>query len=704
MNPSLLSVTIGSERDVVLARQRARQIAAGVGFDAQDQTRISTAVSEIARNAFAYAGGGVVEFHLEGTTPPQLLLISVRDEGPGIADVAHVLSGQYRSATGMGVGLIGARRLMDQFAIASVPGRGTTVTLKKLLPARAPLVGAQTLARIEAELGRQGPRDVVEEIQRQNQELMQALAELTRRQQELAALNRELEDTNRGVVALYAELDEKADHLRRADEMKTRFLSNMSHEFRTPLYSIRAFTRLLLERADGPLLPEQETQLNFIRKSAEDLSELVDDLLDLAKIEAGKVEVKPVEFSIENLFSALRGMLRPLLVSEKVKLVIDPPSGIPPLYTDEQKVSQILRNFISNGIKFTSAGEVRVTAELEPDGRQVRLRVADTGIGIAPEYQERIFEEFVQVPGPAQAGFKGTGLGLPLCRKLVGLLGGTLSLESHPGIGSTFTAAIPLQYAPVDENPALPPPEPSDGTIKVPVLVVEDELETQMLYAKLLRDTPYRVIGARNLRQAREALQRDRPAAIVLDIVLQGEDTWAWLGALKNDVRTEGIPIIVATTVPDQRKGLALGANVYLEKPVERRALLDHLNRLTAGRVLVIDDDEAIRYALRKYIEPTSYCLIEAGTARDGLRAAVDLKPRAILLDLRLPDMGGEQVLERLRSDAATSAIPVVVVTSQALSPDERQLLERTAVAVLSKRDLDGPAVGRMLARTMVQS
>jgi signal transduction histidine kinase len=186
------------------------------------------------------------------------------------------------------------------------------------------------------------PQSLLDEVRQQNQELLQTLAQLRERQEELTWLNQELEDTNRGVVALYAELDEKVDHLRRADEMKSRFLSNMSHEFRTPLNSVLGLTRLLLERADGDLTAEQEKQVNFIRKAAEGLLELVNDLLDLAKIEAGKIEVRPIEFTVEDLFSALRGMLRPLLVSSTVSLVFEGSTRIPPLFTDENKVSQIL--------------------------------------------------------------------------------------------------------------------------------------------------------------------------------------------------------------------------------------------------------------------------------------------------------------------------------------------------------------------------
>jgi len=222
----------------------------------------------------------------------------------------------------------------------------------------------------------------------------------------------------------------------------------MSHEFRTPLNSIMALSHLLLDRADGPLTPEQAKQVTFIRQGANALTELVNDLLDLAKVEAGKIIVRPVEFEVENMFGALRGMLRPLLVNESLALVFEPVDGIPPLYTDEGKVSQILRNFISNALKYTERGEVRVRAAHDPEADTVSFEVADTGIGIAAEEQERIFEEFVQLENPLQHRIKGTGLGLPLSRRLAELLGGHVTVHGTVGVGSTFAAVVPRTYVP----------------------------------------------------------------------------------------------------------------------------------------------------------------------------------------------------------------------------------------------------------------
>jgi signal transduction histidine kinase len=442
MIPSILTADLRTEQDVVLARQRARQISALLGFDGLEQTRLATAVSEIARNAVQYGGGGRVGFEL--TPHPPLLVVRVSDRGPGVARLQDVLDGRYHSPTGMGLGLLGARRLTDRFEIETGPGRGTTVTLGKALPPGV-LVSSEGVARVSRELALVVPADPLDEVRTQNQELLRTLQEGRERQVEVERLNQELAETNRGVLALYAELDEKAADLARASELKSRFLSNISHELRTPLNAILNITGLLVDHVDGPLNAEQDRQVRFVRSAALTLSEMVNDLLDLARIEAGRSVVRPTTFTVSDLFAGLRGMFRAITPTERVALTFDEPGALPALSTDEGKLSQILRNLISNALKFTERGEVRVSAAADAEDRIIFV-VQDTGIGIAPEDQERIFEEFSQLENVLQRKAMGAGLGLPLSRKLAELLGGQLTVASVPGEGSTFTVVIPARY------------------------------------------------------------------------------------------------------------------------------------------------------------------------------------------------------------------------------------------------------------------
>jgi signal transduction histidine kinase/CheY-like chemotaxis protein len=697
----ILTVALNMQSDVVGARQRARQIAELLGFDNREQTRIATSVSEIARNAFRYAGNGKVEFEVEGETAPQVLLVRVSDQGPGIANLEEVLDGTYKSSTGMGIGLIGSRRLMDRWEVHSAPGKGTTVTLGKLLPAATPLVSPRGAGKLVSRLTQLQVPSSLQEVQQQNGELLETLAELQEKQEKLLEVARELEDTNRGVVALYAELDEKALHLRHADEMKSRFLSNMSHEFRTPLNSMRALCGLLLSKVDGPLVPEQETQVKFIAKAAEDLSELVNDLLDLAKIEAGKVEVRPARFEVAELFSALRGMLRPLLVSESVDLVFEPPQDLPTMHTDESKVSQIVRNFVSNALKFTERGAVRVTAKVTEDGEHVIFAVQDTGIGIAPEDQAMIFEEFTQVPNPLQRKVRGTGLGLPLCRRLATLLGGEVTVTSKPGEGSTFRARIPVRYRRIIADESAAAIEVPDATLHAGpwVLIIEDDETTRHVYERYLHGTRFGALAVPTLAAARDVLKAHDPSAVILDILLPGEEqqTWRWLSEAKS--RDDSPPVIVASQANDARKALSLGADAYFPKPLGREELLAALDKLVAHDTtpvaLIIDDDEAARYVIRRSLRPPMR-FEEAVDGPSGLALASRVQPGVIFLDLAMPGMAGDEVLRRLKADPVTAGIPVVVVTSREVDDELRGRLA-AARAILQKRDLSVETLARAM-------
>jgi signal transduction histidine kinase len=303
----------------------------------------------------------------------------------------------------------------------------------------------------------------VQELENLRQENEDLRGECLKYAQSAETLRAELSETNQGVVALYAELDDQAAQLREATALKSRFLSYMSHEFRTPLGSIRSITRILLDQMDGPLTAEQQKQVNFIQNSAIELTEMVNDLLDLAKIEAGRVAISPEWFEMVDLFAALRGMFKPLLSTDSISLIFEEPTDLPRIYTDNKKLSHILRNFISNALKFTAEGEVRVSA-CPTEGERVTFAVTDTGIGISPENQRAIFQDFVQVDSPLQRRWRGSGLGLALSKKTAELLGGTVSMTSQLNVGSTFSVTIPIRFAeqdaaaPATTNPELEKP------------------------------------------------------------------------------------------------------------------------------------------------------------------------------------------------------------------------------------------------------
>ena len=703
MNARLLLVALEREADIVLVRKRTRLLAELLGFDRQDQTRITTAVSEVARNAFEYAGGGRTEFRVKDGPPRPAFEIVISDKGPGIANLPAVLSGSHRSERGMGVGLRGAQRLMDFFDIQTAAGSGTTVRIAKSFPAGAPAPTGELLKRIGCALGGNNGADPLDEIRHQNQEMLLQLEELQDKQGALVQLNQELQDTNRGVVALYAELDERADHLRRADELKSKFLSNMSHEFRTPLNSILALSRLLLARTDGDLAPEQEKQVQFIRKAAESLTELVNDLLDLAKVEAGKTTVAAVEFTVESLFGALRGMLRPLLVGDAVALVFEDAGGLPPLYTDEAKVSQILRNFLSNAIKFTERGEVRVWADRDRAADTVAFFVRDTGIGIAAADLGIIFEEFGQVAHPLQSAIKGTGLGLPLSKKLAELLGGEVAVESAPGQGSVFSVTLPRVFRTARELPAAEPDWTLDPA-RVPVLVVDDDPADAFAMQRLLANTGYQPIMAPTVAAAKHALARVTPAAILLDVVLSGDESWRMILGLRQGEATGDIPIVVTSSTGEDRKALHLGADAYLAKPLDPELLLDRLDRLTGNlsvtRVLLVDDEEVTRYLVRQLLPRGVYEVREATTGTAGLAQLRERRPDILLLDLMMPEMTGFELLEHLRGDPGLDDIPAIVLTSAILGPRERQRLGR-ASRVMSKSDLSAVALSAAIAEAL---
>jgi signal transduction histidine kinase len=442
-NP-LLRFRLRAEQDIFVVRQLGREVTKAVGLESQDQTRVATALSEIARLILAAGRDAEVVF---GVTTGRVSTLLVETEHAVPGDAAR-LAPLLRQ-----VG-----RLVDTMEVGD-GGTGTVVRMSRRLPPSALPLTTERMDHIRADLAGHVPGTPFDELVVQNQQLVQALDEVRAQRDDLARLNAELEETNRGVmalyhqlsdeleetnrgvVALYAELDEKSVQLRVASEAKSRFLANVSHELRAPVTAIIGLGRLLTDESSDPLTADQRRQVDLIRDSATDLLRLVNDLLDLAKAEAGRIEPNLTDVDLRAVFGQLRGTLRPLATRPEVDFVVEEP-GVPGLRTDEVLLSQVLRNLLTNALKFTGSGSVRLTATRVGD--DVEFTVADTGSGIPAELHERIFEEFYQVPGSTALSGKGTGLGLPYARRLVNVLGGALLVSSEADSGSTFTVRLPL--------------------------------------------------------------------------------------------------------------------------------------------------------------------------------------------------------------------------------------------------------------------
>lgn len=540
----IVQTSIKTETDVVSVRRKAREIAAGLGLDHQDQIRVATAVSEIARNAYEYAHGGTVYFRLE---EDQFIhfVIEIQDQGTGIEKIKEINLGTYISPQGMGLGISGAKRLMDQVIIETSKS-GTQVILKKIIPYKKNLLTTKELQALTDRIISLNI-DPLEDLHRQNQEIILAMEELKVKKDELQRINQELEDTNRGVVALYAELDEKAEFLRQANESKTSFLSDMTHEFRSPLNSIISLSQILMRGAKDDKDSEREKQVHFIIKAAKGLSDLVNDLLDIAKIEAGKLNVRTSQFALSEIVSSIRGLMKPIGANEKVELTISEAPELN-LQTDENKLLQILRNLISNALKYTREGEVRVS--FEDLGDDIEFRVKDTGIGIAKENLELIFEEFFQVEGKHQDKVKGTGLGLPLSRKLARLLGGTLWAESD-GRGSLFILRLPKIYQgpkvgdyQVQNFKQLPPTEGSRRKI----LIVDDEESMRISIRNALKDLGLEIRDAEDGDTGLENMLYFQPDLVILDLNMPKMNGMEVIQKALEKPSTRSIPIVLHTS------------------------------------------------------------------------------------------------------------------------------------------------------------
>jgi adenylate cyclase len=488
-----------------------------------------------------------------------------------------------------------------------------------------------------------------------------------------------------------------------ASTAKSEFLANMSHELRTPMNAIIGFTRLIMRRCKDILPERQYGNLEKILASANHLLGLINDVLDLSKIEAGRMELRPVEFALEPLVDQCLRTVEPMVRSGQVRLIKEIEPRLPGLFSDQDKLRQILFNLLSNAAKFTEAGTIKLTARRSGDA--VALAVADTGIGIPVDQLELVFEEFRQVDSSSTRQYGGTGLGLSISRRLAQLLGGDITLESAPGVGSTFTLTIPLCCA---APPCAPAGEPAAGVAisesgarearpgggRV-VLAIDDDPDVILLLKENLADAGYRVVGASNgvdgLRLAREL----RPSAITLDIVMPETDGWQVLHGLKADPATRDIPVLLLSVVDQKDLGYRLGAADYLLKPFERDDLLAALHRVAprCRWLLVVDDDPHVADLVRQSLEDEPYQIDAAGDGVAALEVIAQRRPDVILLDLLMPRMDGFEVIASLQQDAERRDIPVIVLTAKTLTRQERRALKEHELAVIQKGALDRDAL-----------
>ncbi len=483
------------------------------------------------------------------------------------------------------------------------------------------------------------------------------------------------------------------ERMREVDRLKTQFLANMSHELRTPLNSIIGFSRVILRGIDGPLTELQQADLAAIHNSGQHLLGLINDILDLSKIEAGKMELTVEDVDLAEVTRGVMSTAIALVKDRPVELRQDLPADLPLIKADSRRIRQVVLNLVSNAAKFTEKGHITVRAAVNP--REVQVSVLDTGIGIPADKLEHIFEEFTQVDASTTRKAGGTGLGLAITRHFVEMHGGRIWVDSEVGAGSTFTFTLPLERLPEAAPEELPQVElvaPPAGHKRI--LCLDDDPGVITLYRRYLEKQGYQVLGLHDASQAVSEARRLQPAAITLDVLMPNRDGWAVLAELKSTPDISHIPIIVCSIVEDESKGFALGAADYLVKPIIESELLRALDRANHGKaaqtVLVIDDEaDALRLIHRMLEARPGFQVIEAQGGLQGIASVQAHRPDVVILDLMMPDIDGFAVLETIKSNRLSRNTPVIIVTAKELTEDDRARLRGQTAALLNKGTFD---------------
>ena len=498
-------------------------------------------------------------------------------------------------------------------------------------------------------------------------------------------------------VRLFEEIQDKSRQLEIASRHKSQFLASMSHELRTPLNAIIGITEMLFEDARDFKRDEELEPLERVLRAARHLLALINDILDLSKIEAGRMELQLESFPLPPLIEEVARTIEPAAAKNRNRIVIDCPDDLGTLHADQTRFRQTLLNLVSNASKFTESGVVTIAAQSNHEGRDwVTVAVTDTGIGMTEEQIGRLFQEFSQADASTTRKYGGTGLGLAISRHFCRMMGGDITVKSRPGEGSTFTIRLPRivesnEARVADERSQAEPAEPVAVQPEQPlILVVDDDATVRELVERHLQRAGFAVATARGGREGLQLVRELRPTAVTLDIVMPDLDGWTVLAAMKGDPLLAGIPVVLMSIVDQKNRGYSLGAADYLVKPVDRTKLVETLAGIcgsTAGHVLLVDDDEVVRRSVREALEPIGWQVTEAENGEIAVASLAAARPDVIILDLMMPKMDGFEFLAELRERTDWQAIPVVVITARDLTEEDRNRLNGGVERIIQKSD-----------------